>query len=144
MEGLEMQAVTPLDAYYFERYILDVAIATLEKGISASKVDTYQFLSPVDAWGFPKYPGRTAILPPDVDLVTELKAFIQANRRYLLEADSWLGTWIHPASRYYYLDVTMSCEGLEEARKKAMERGERGGRKIIALYNSLREETVYL
>jgi hypothetical protein len=139
-----MQVVTRLEAYYFEKYILDVAIATLEKGISASRLATYQFLSPIDAWGFPKYPGKTAILPPDVDLVAELKAFIQANRSYLLEADSWLGTWIHPSSHYYYLDVTMSCESLEEARNKAIERGERGGRKIIALYNSLREETVYL
>ncbi len=77
-------------------------------------------------------------------MITELRAFIHLNRIYLLEAGSWLGTWIHPSSRYYYLDITMSCENLEEARKKALEVSEEEGRKIVALYNSKREQTVYL
>src|SRR5947209_8695638 len=100
-----MQAKALLEEYYFEKYLLEVAIATLEKGMSASKLSTYQFLAPIDVWGFPKYPGKTAILPPESDLLRELRAFISRNRPLLLEADSWLGTWIHPGSRYYYLDV---------------------------------------
>lgn len=139
-----MQFATLLEQCYFEKYILEVVITTLEKGMSTSKIDTYQFLVPVDAWGFPKHPGKTAILPPDADLVAELKAFIQANHASLLEADSWLGTWIHPSSHDYYLDITMSCESLEDARQKALERGEEEGRKIVALYNSQRDLTVYL
>ncbi len=133
-----------LERYYFEKYLLEVAITTLEKGISASKVDLYQFLAPTDSWGFPKYPDKTAILPPESDLVAELRAFINLNRIYLLEADSWLGTWIHPSSRSCYIDITMSCESLEEARKKAHERSKEGGRKIVALYNSKRDQTLYL
>ena len=139
-----MHIQTQLEQYSFERYVLEVAITTLEKGGSASKLDTYQFLTPVDAWGFPKYPGKTAILSPDVDLVQELKIFIQAHQSVLLEADSWLGTWIHPSTHEYYLDITTSRKGLDEARKEAIERGKRDGRKIVAIYNSKRDQTVYL
>ncbi|GAC1388796.1 MAG: hypothetical protein NVS4B11_04180 [Ktedonobacteraceae bacterium] len=78
-----MHIQAQLEQYYFERYLLEVAIMTLEKGISASRLDTYQFLAPIDAWGFPKYPGKTAILPPDVNLVKELKVFIQAHQSVL-------------------------------------------------------------
>lgn len=49
-----MHLKTQLEKYYFERYVLDVAIATLENGGSASKIDTYQFSTPVDAWEIPK------------------------------------------------------------------------------------------
>ena len=135
---------TPLEKCYFEQYVLNVAIATLEKGIATSKLDTYQFLRPVDAWGFPKYPGKTAILPPNADLVKSLTEFIYANETYLREPDSWLGTWINPRTQYCYLDITTSCADLEEARKAAITIGEREGRKIIALYNSKWEQTVYL
>jgi hypothetical protein len=38
-----MLAGTLLDRYYFERYLLEVAIVTLEIGVSASKLDTRQF-----------------------------------------------------------------------------------------------------
>jgi len=130
--------------YYFERYLLDVVITTLEKGISASKLDTHQFLPPMDVWGFPKHPGKTAILSPETDLSVALRSFINKNRACLLEADSWLGTWIHPSSHCYYLDITTSRQDLAEARQEALERGQLEGRKIVALYNSLRDETVYL
>ena len=139
-----MHVQTQLEQYYFERYVLDVAITTLEKGGSASKLDTYQFLSPVDAWRFPKYPGKTAILPPNVDLIKGLKIFIQDHQSVLLEEDSWLGTWINPSTHQYYLDITTSRKDLDEARKEAIERGKQEGRKIVALYNSKRDQTVYL
>jgi hypothetical protein len=133
-----------LEQYRFEKYLLEVAIATLKEGGSASRLTDYSFLPPMDAWGFPKYPGKTLILPAHADLIAGLKTFIQANRAYLIEEDSCLGTWIHPTTGAYYLDITTSCETLEEARQKAIERGKVEGRAIIALYNSLREETVYL
>ena len=139
-----MYAKALLKQYCFERCVLDVAITTLEKGGSASKLDTYQFLTPVDAWGFPKYPGKTAILSPNVGLVQELKVFISAHQNVLLEADSRLGAWIHPSTRHYYLDSTTSRKGLDEARKEAIERDKQDGRKIVAFYNSKREQTVYL
>ena len=139
-----MNTEAVLKQYYFEKYVLDVAITTLEKGISASKLETYQFLTPVDAWGFPKYPGKTAILSSQVDLVEELKVFIQTHRSVLLEADAWLGTWINPSTYHYYIDITTSRKDLDEARKEAIERGRRDGRKIVALYNSKRKQTVYL
>lgn len=139
-----MKRTDLMGEYYFEKYMLDVAIATLEKGISTSKLNTYEFLEPVDAWGFPKHPGKTAILPPESDLLAEIRAFIEINRAFLLEPDSWFGTWIHPETGSYYLDIATSCVELEEARKEARERGSREGRKVLALYNSLHDLTVYL
>ena len=130
--------------YYFEKYVLEVAIATLEKGGSASKLDTYQFLPPTDDWKFPKYPSKTVILSPQINLVAELKNFILVNEKFLREADCWLGTWIHPQTQEFYFDVTTRCEDFEEARKLALEFGNREGRKIVALYNSGRNQIVYL
>jgi len=139
-----MQFHSQLARYRFEKYVLEVAIATLENGGAVSRVDTFQFLPPADDWKFPKYPGKTAILPPEVDLVNELKVFILANETFLREADCWLGTWINPQTHHFYLDITTSQNDFDEARKMALELSARQGRKIVALYNSERNETFYL
>lgn len=130
--------------YYFERYLLDVAIATLEQGGVTARLDTGEFLAASDVWGFPKYPSRTVILPPASDLVAALKSFIQRNEALLLEANSWLGTWINPANGCCYVDVTTSCADLDEAQRVARELSARDGRKIVALYNACRNQTIYL
>jgi hypothetical protein len=103
------------------RHSVEVAIATLEKGGSVSKLDTYQLLPPTDDWKFPKYPSRTVILPPQIDLADELKNFIFANEPFLREVDCWLGTWINPRTQQFYFDITTSRNDLEEARKLALE-----------------------
>ncbi len=139
-----MSLAARLDRYHFERYVLDVAITTLEKGGTASKPETRKFLPPVDAWSFPKHPQRTAILPPEVDLADEIKKYIADNETSLQEMDCWLGTWIHPQTRHFYLDITTSCADLDQARTLAREISAREGRKIVALYNSKRNQTVYL
>ena len=139
-----MQFQSQLARYHFDKYVLEVAIATLEQGGVASRPDIYQFLPPADSWSFPKYPGRTAILPPDVDLVAALKAFIAANEPIWTEPDCWLGTWINPQTDHFYLDVATACADLDEAWRIALEVSAREGRKIVALYNSKRKETVYL
>ena len=139
-----MRFQSKLAGYYFEKYILEVAIVTLECGVTASKLETYQFLQPVDAWGFPKYPGKTAILSPEVDLAAELKNFVFVNEPFLREVDCCLGTWINPQNQHFYLDITTSRRDLNEARRMALEIGNREGRRIVALYNSKRGETIYL
>ena len=139
-----MHFTTPLEQWYFERYLLDVAIATVEKGVIAAKLATYQLLPPIDAWGFPKYPSKTTILPPEIDLVAELRTFIEINETYLNEMDCYLGTWVNPHTKHYYLDITTSCADLEEARRIARAISMKEDRKIVALYNSRREQTVYL
>ncbi|QBD81900.1 hypothetical protein EPA93_40370 [Ktedonosporobacter rubrisoli] len=133
-----------LDTYRFEKYVLEVAIATLERGGVTSKLATYQLLEPVNRWSFPKYPSKTAILAPDIDIVEELKTFIQLHEQCLREPDCSLGTWINPATKYYYLDITMSCADLEEARREALLISQSEGRKIVAIYNSWCGRTVYL
>ena len=139
-----MQFRSRLARYHFEKYVLEVAIATLENGGVASKLEPYQFLPPMDIWSFPKYPGKTAILPPEIDLVDGLKNFIAENEQFLREPDCWLGTWIHPRTGHFYLDIATGCDDLDEARRTALEVSTREGRVIVALYNSKRKETVYL
>ena len=139
-----MRFQPPLAQYHFEKYILEIAIITLEMGGSESNPETYQIFPPVDEWKFPKYPSKTAILSPETDLVGELKTFILSNELFLQESDCCLGTWVHPQTRYFYLDIITSPQDLEEAKKMALEISSREGRKIVALYNSERNETVYL
>jgi hypothetical protein len=127
-----------------EKYISSIAAATVKSGGVAFKLDTCRFLEPTDIWSFPKYPGRTVILPSNVDLLEALAEFISRNERFLNEPDCWLGTWIHPQTGDLYLDIATGCEDLDEAQQKALEASQRDGRKIVAIYNSKRKETIYL
>jgi hypothetical protein len=127
-----------------ENYLQEIAAATLADGGVAFKLDTCQFLPPMDIWAFPKYPSRTVILPSDVNLVEALQDFVLANEPFFREPDCWLGTWIHPQTREFYLDITTSCTDLDNARKMAFEVSRREGRKIVAIFNSKRKLTVYL
>ena len=135
---------TWLEHYYFERYVLDVSIATLESGGVTSRLDTYQFLGPIDAWGVPKYPKETAILAPGANIADELVQFIQANETYLREPDAWLGTWICPMTRRCHLDITIICSCLEDAEQEAAMRSRQQESKILAVYNFKHRQTVYL
>ncbi|GCE15871.1 hypothetical protein [Tengunoibacter tsumagoiensis] len=139
-----MESDTWLDRYTFEKYVLDVAISTLEHGGVTSKVDTYQFLPPIDAWGFPKYPGKTVVLQPDSDIAAALKLFIHKNSVHLHESDAWLGTWVNPTTGCCYLDITVICTRLEDAIQDAIERSKKERRNIEALYNFKHNRTVYL
>lgn len=127
-----------------EKYIQEIADCTLKNGGVAFKLDTRQFLPPMDLWAFPKYPGKTAILPPGIDLMEALRDFISTNEQRLQEPDCWLGTWIHPATHDFYLDITTGCKDLNIARRMALEASQRDGRKIVAIYNSEQKETIYL
>jgi hypothetical protein len=128
----------------FAKYISEVTTRTAEQGGTASKPKTLEFLPAMDVWSFPKYPARTAILPYTVDLAHELRKFIQRNEAVLNEEDCWLGTWINPQSGDYYLDVATGIADLAEARRVAMEVSATEGRKIVALFNAKRNETVFL
>ena len=127
-----------------DEYIREIAFRTLARGGVGFKLDTRQFLPPMDIWAFPKYPGKTAILPSDIDLMHALRDFISTNEQFLREADCWLGTWIHPQTHEYYLDITTGCEDLDQARNRALEASRRDGRRIVAIYNSKQKKTVYL
>jgi hypothetical protein len=139
-----MQLSSHLIESTFESYIQNVARATFEHGGTASKLEGYELLPLMDAWQFPKYPSKTVILPPETDLAEALKSFISANELFLREPDCWLGTWIHPKTRCFYLDITTSCKDLDEARRRALEISAREGRRIVAIYNASCMETVYL
>lgn len=127
-----------------EEYILRVAAETIKNGGSASRLNEKDFLPPRDMWSFPKYPARTMILPSTVDLALELREFITRNEALLNEADCWLGTWINPRSGEYYLDIATGISGLNEAREAAKRISIEFERKIVAIFNSKRNETVYL
>ena len=95
-----------------------------------------------DAWGFPKYPDHTVILPPDADLIAALESFIVTVS--VQETNCWLGTWVRPETGYIYLDVTTSCEGLKATLLQVARINSVSKRQIIALHNSSLNKTVYL
>lgn len=128
----------------FAKYISEVAARTVGQGGTASKPKTREFLPAMNVWSFPKYPARTAILPQTVNLAHELREFIQRNEAVLNEEDCWLGTWINPRTGDYYLDVATGIADLADARRIAMEVSIKEGRRIVALFNAKRSETVFL
>ncbi|MCB0118409.1 MAG: hypothetical protein KDD72_05235 [Anaerolineales bacterium] len=128
----------------FKRYLEAVAEKTLQYGGTASNPIALEFLPIRDLWCFPKYPSKTAILPPTVNLTAELESFIDQNRKSLNEADCWLGTWVNPQTGDYYLDVSTGIKGLEAARETAIRVGNNEGRKIAAIFNPARNETIFL
>jgi len=125
-------------------YILRVAAETIKNGGSASKLNEKDFLPPRDVWSFPKYPARTMILPSTVDLAFELCEFITRNEALLNETDCWLGTWINPRTKEYYLDIATGVAELSKARETAKRISVEDGRKIVAIFNAKRNETIYL
>ncbi|GCE27271.1 hypothetical protein KDA_27550 [Dictyobacter alpinus] len=133
-----------LERYHFEKYILEICIATMEQGGVTSKLDTHQFLSLIDAWAIPKYPDKTVILPPHADLHDALLSFVARNEKYLRYADCWLGTWIEPETHNCYLDVVSLCFCLDDAVQKAQALSLSAQRKIVAVYDFKRGEAIYL
>jgi hypothetical protein len=133
-----------LERYYFEKYLLDVCISTLERGGVTSKLDTYQFLPSIDAWAIPKYPDRTVILSPHKDLQQAIKSFIIQNEACLKHPDCWLGTWIEPVTRNCYLDIATLYFCLDDAVQEALALSNQGQRKIVALYDFKRGQAIYL
>jgi hypothetical protein len=128
----------------FEDYVLEICQITQERGGVTSKVDTHQFVEAIDAWGVPKYPDRTVILPPGADLLQEVTVFIERNSEYLYAPDCWLGTWIDSKTGNCYLDVTAIYASLEDAWHEVLMLSQCAQRKIVALYNFKQERTVYL
>ncbi len=127
-----------------KEYILRVVAETIKSGGSASRLNAEKFLPPMDIWSFPKYPSRTAILPPTADLATELRKFVIQNESFLKEVDCWLGTWINPRTKEYYLDIATGIAELSKARETAKRISVEDGRKIVAIFNAKRNETIYL
>lgn len=139
-----MKFESPLERYLFDKYILDVCIATLKQGGVTSKLDTYQFVSPIDAWAIPKYPDQTVILSPSADLQAAVTSFVIQNEIYLRMPDCWLGTWIEPDTHNCYLDVSSLCFCLDDAVQEARALSRRAQRKIVALYDFKRGQAIYL
>ena len=139
-----MKFATHVERYCFEKYVLEVCIATLERGGATSKLDTYEFVPSIDAWGIAKYPGKTVILPPEANLPQEITAFIHTNEAYLQQPDCWLGTWIDPCTGNCYLDITAIYPCLEEARCEAIALSRTAQCRIVALYNFKSGQTLYL
>jgi hypothetical protein len=128
----------------FELYLKAVAEKTLKDGGSASKPALCKFLPAQDLWSFPKYPAKTIILPPNANLIDELRNFTIRNADALNEEDCWLGTWIHPQTGEYYFDIATGVENVDKAREIAAQAGRRDGRKIVAMFNPRKKQTIFL
>jgi hypothetical protein len=116
-----------LDQLKFEQYTLSVTIATIECGGVTSNPRTYHFLAPVDAWGFPKYPSKTIIVAPTVDLHLAIRSFVITHLCVFGEPNSWFGTWINPQTQHCYLDITTSHTDLSQAQALAQQISQREG-----------------
>jgi hypothetical protein len=119
-----MQLQSQLTEYALDKYIQEITAVTFEHGGTASKLEGYELLPLMDAWQFPKCPSKTVILPSEADLVEALKSFSSAYEIFLGEPDCWLGSWINPQTHCFYLDITTSCNELNEAERMALARVE--------------------
>ncbi len=129
---------------HYKTYLAEVAARTLQSGGTASKPATYEFLPVRDLWCFPKYPSKTIILPSTADLLKALQEFIEDNKALLNEPDCWLGTWVHPETGEYYLDVSTGIQNVEEAKRTAIQAGIIEGRQIVAMFNPAKNQTIFL
>ena len=129
---------------FTESYLIEIARRTIQEGGSASKPSSCSFLPIQDQWCFPKYPARTSILPPSVDLVDELRNFISRNVELLNEDDCWLGTWVNPQTGEYYLDVSTGIEDQDIAVASATLAGKKEGRDVVAIFNPKQNRTIFL
>ena len=139
-----MQIERHLERDLFEKVLWEIAIATLERGGVTFDLLTTSFLAPIDAWGLPRYPERTLILPPDACIAEGLRHFIQQNSSHLYAPEVWLGTWIHPQTNCCHLDITEIYPTLEEAQRIAHSRSLGRQQKILALYNFKHQRTLFL
>jgi len=128
----------------FQKFLLDIISQTIDRGGVSTDIKSQAILPPANTWSFPKYPSKTRILPPDLDLQKELEKFIDKNEELLLEEGCFLGIWINPNTKNYYLDITTSVEDLEKAKKVAKKISRKEGRKIVSIYNSHLDKTIYL
>ncbi len=125
-------------------YLEEVTVRTMQAGGTASKPDTGEFLPARDVWCFPKYPSKTVILPSTADLLNALQQFVEENETLLSEPDCWLGTWVNPKTGDYYLDIATGIQDLEEATRAAIQAGIVEGRRIAAIFNPVKNQTIFL
>ncbi len=117
----------------------------LEKtgGVSAN-LRQQKILPDQDWWMFPKYPSITKILPQKIDLELEIGNFVKENMQLLAEKDTYLGIWLNPKTKDYYFDVTTAVDDKKQALEKARKVSMKEGRNIVAIYNPIRDETIFL
>jgi len=120
-----------------------VKIALSQGGVTADMV-CRKILTNADMWLFPKYPDKTIICRHDSNLIKEINNFINANRKLLSQQHCFLGMWLHPKTRDYYLDITTSVKEQEQAIKTARKISRESERKIVSVYNLLTKKTVFL
>lgn len=106
-------------------------------------IRTSSVLNPSDVWFYPKYPECTAIV--EKSLVTNaLYDFVAQEHERFHEDGCYLGLWRNPHTDTFYIDITTRSASKEyavdEARRISIERG----RKIVSIYNPVRNQTVYI
>lgn len=126
-----------------ELMIAEVIERTIKAGGTTFDMGTQSFVTSINSWFYPKYPGITQIVPVS-ELDSVLAVFISSNKELLSEKNCYLGTWLNPESQRVYLDVTTYQSSLENALFEAREISEKQGRKIVTVYNPFLKETKYV
>jgi hypothetical protein len=115
--------------------------ATLDHGGTTADLRTMKIVPAIDAWYFPRFPERTMIVAL-TDLDSSVSRFIEVHRETLITGNLWLGTWINPETRACYLDLITRTADQHEALHLARRYSRDGGRKIIAICNPSRRQTL--
>lgn len=120
--------------------VRSIVRTTLDQGGSTTDLVAGRVLPATDAWYFPRFPGRTRIVPLP-SLGDSVRSFIDEHRETLTADSLWLGTWINPETRTCYLDLITRTVDEQEARALARTYSREGGRRIIAICNPKRRLT---
>jgi hypothetical protein len=116
---------------------------TVDHGGTTADLRTMKILPAIDAWYFPRFPEWTMIVAL-TDLDSSVSHFIEVHREMLITGNLWLGTWINPETRTCYLDLITRTADAQEALALARRYSRYGGRKIIAICNPSRRQTLDL
>lgn len=125
---------------FFNKVIEEI----MQSGGASVDVKRQIIVQPQDYWMFPKYPSKTRIIPKTMDLKREIDKYLEDCKVQLHEKGVYFGIWLNPKTNEYYLDITMTVGEMKEAILVAKKISIDEGRKIVAIYNPLRNETVYL
>ena len=119
-----------------------ITVAEEMGGVTAS-IRAQTVIPPQDVWYVPRNPD-IALRVDKEESVLSLATFVNTHNDTLMFSDALLGIWINPETHKYCFDIIDSKQTLSEARQDAEKINEGTEEKIVAIYNPLKKETVYL
>lgn len=85
-------------------------------------------------WYFPLLPDCTLLVGED-QLSVELEKFMLDNSAELLKRGRYLGVWLNPKDKKYYIDINVRSKTERGALKRVTVINKSSTRKILVIYN---------